>query len=230
MNKVCFLLLWGVILPCLGQTPTDEIPPGNPTQFPTGDAAWQVDLTYDGLKAGAAGTRAQKINIIQVGNVRCNVITYSDGSTAENWHFNSKHYMAVEDPKTKSVVIVWDTLNLATVLTVGFDNSSFIWIGPSFFKDTISYQEKDCYHYKGTVTFVQPGGHGQKSSTVQEAWIDKKTLLPVGLDNGSCVALFSFLPTPTEPLTPPQNIARAVSQWDASLTPVGPSKIYRAPQ
>jgi len=227
MNKVCFLLLWSVILPCFGQVPVDEIPPGNPTQFPGGDAAWVVELTPSG---GGKDSAIKKVQVTKSGAVARYVITWSSGKITERWRFSSAHMTVDQNPTSGSAIVILDSnllFNLSMPSIDGVEATAFDWINRPFYKDTVPYEgsKTPCYHYAGMVSNMHlnprpPPELIPYPPTMHEAWIDKKTLLPVAIDDGYNLAIFTFLPPPTEPLVPPQVISSEATRYTGLLAPV----------
>ena len=72
-----------------------------------------------------------------------------------------------------------------------------------------------CYHYLGSA--VQPlSGLGGKTPIKEkrEAWIDSKTLLPVAVDTGASLAVFTFAAKPpVGPLVPPPNFKKEIDYY-----------------
>ena len=125
MNKVCFLFLLGATLSCLAQNAQDA-PPGNPTQFPSGDAAWTIDITQKnpGGATPAATGRMQKVDIALLGDIQRIIITWVDGKTTERWHYNSLKVTFDTNTTTGDPVGIKDW-NLAFTPKTGFEAVAF---------------------------------------------------------------------------------------------------------
>jgi hypothetical protein len=225
MSKWILLLIWSALLPALAQEPTD-IPEGNPTQFPGGDAAWSVDVTPDNHSNGPA---IKHVDFTRVGGIVRYVIIWADGKTTERWRFNN--LTIDQNPATGGVLMILDSNLLGTVNLVdlsGFGDTAASWVDRPLYKETKIYNKILCYHYTGMIARMHlnlkpPPIYIPYSPTMHEAWIDKKTHLPLMIDDGYNVAVFTFLPTPTAPLKPPTAVAAEMKRWSTLETPLRPS-------
>jgi hypothetical protein len=216
MNRAIFLLFVATFANCLAQS-SDEAPPGNPTQFPSGDAKWTVTWTYrtDFLpNPKSANFASQKImksmEVTRIGKLQQQVTSWSNGQISQNWYFPKNRFTITTNTSDGSAVVISDFNGIAPMLLqTGFDPSGFIWIDPKYFKGVESYQGTTCYHYKGTV-MKSVGLRGETKAFNLEAWIDKKALLPVALDDGVKLGVFAFdKEAPKGHLVPPKEIQEA---------------------
>ena len=232
MNRIWFLLLWSFLLPVAGQIPSD-VPPGNPTQFPTGAAEWSIDITPEGsAPKGAPSTEfVTKIDVTQVDKIERRVMTWSSGQTSEEWYFKDFGATVTTRSGNGRPACIPD-VSKPFWLRTGFEPSEFQWITPANYKDTISYQGKRCLHYQSNVKLGRDGGimdpnaGGTIFSTCPyEAWIDAKTLLPVGLNDGTKLGVFTFRPDPPAgPLVPPAGVERILERCMVRQMPTPPSR------
>jgi hypothetical protein len=222
MNKSLLPLILLSVFPCFAHAQT-AIPAGNPTQFPTGPAEWTITVKFKD-SAGTKEGRLQKVDVTQAGDIQRLILTWLSGKTTEQWHFSKELVTLTTNSVDGKPVCIPDYEKLLWLPT-GFEPSSFAWVDRSNYKDTVSYQGKTCYHYLAHVKLGRDRvflgqdseGHGDQF----EAWIDKKSLLPVGLDDGIKIGVFSFMDTPPPgPLTPPPAIAEAFRRNTAILMPV----------
>jgi hypothetical protein len=170
-------------------------------QFPTGNAAWTVDITQHYPSIGSK-RKPQKVDVTQVDNVKKISITWTDGQTTEEWSLPNLPVLFKEYPNggvfsvsTASDEVKEDRANIPS------DAPDFSWISPQSLqeKDPISYQGKSCFHYK---------------KSTKEAWIDETTLLPVAIENGNTLCVFTFQDKPPlGPLVPSQKVADEIKYY-----------------
>ena len=187
-------------------------------QFPTGNAAWTVDITYPRsndaatppplpgrTNAGAtpsaiADRKPKRIEIAQFNNQKRIRITWTDGRTTEQWTIPNLPVVFKEYPNgivfpvgNGDMERKFDDINMPVT------PSAFSWITPAFLKekDPVSYQGQLCYHYVST----------------WQAWIDSKTLLPVGLNTETARCVFTFQQPPVAPLEMPLKIQQGIANY-----------------
>jgi hypothetical protein len=201
-------------------------------QFPTGDTAWSVDFTYSpaaapaftpqpGKKPLPPPKRAKRIEVTQVGKVKRIRIIWMDGPPTEEWAIPNlpvvfKGYTdgSVASVQSGSKELMYDNLDSP------YDSSAFDWLTPDKLQSQtpVAYQGKQCLYYAATV--ASPGGEGHKAgapaaaAASRQAWIDSKTLLPVVLNTGSAVCVFTFADKPpVGPLEPPANFKQQITYY-----------------
>jgi len=174
--------------------------------FPTGPAAWMINVTPSQASAGAttassAQNHIVEIDVTQDNEKRRSLITWSDGKTTERWAIPRMNLILAEDSNGQAFSLLSGALG-AQILAVPFTPSSFSWISPEYLleKDPVNYQGKPCFHYRSNQHDVQPNGKNGRTVT-EEAWIDSGTLLPVALDDGTNLGIFTFKKDPPPPLT-----------------------------
>ena len=174
-------------------------------KFPTGPAAWTVSVTRKAPAspptAGHPGNTSvvfTSVAVTQDDHFRRTVITYSSGAARESWSIPNLNLFLMEDPGGTVFITHRDP--------DPFGPGAFSWIKSEFLKDKnpVIFQSHKCFHYQGDVIdpYVGPITH--------EAWIDSSTLLPVALDDGTELGVF----TPQQPsgssLTPPAKFNKIV--------------------
>jgi hypothetical protein len=233
MNRICFFLVWGVLVPCLGQDGPEAVPAGNPTQFPPSPAEWTIDVTYKDAEGGASGGEApptngrlQKVDVTQNGDVQRLILSWLNGKTTEQWHFDQERVTLTTNSTDGKPVCIPDYQKILWLPT-GFELSAFQWVDRSNYQDTVTYKGKVCYHYKAQVklgrdrVMLDPKSAGPFFLVTFEAWLDKATLFPVGLDDGLKLGVFTFKKdSPTGPLVPSPEIQEAFIRNTAILMPV----------
>ena len=206
------------------------IAPAQSVQFPTGDSAWTVDITYPHDAAtpppqpggiNTAVAKAKRIEIAQFNNEKKIRVTWTDGHTTEQWTIPNLPVVFKEYPNgivfpvgNGSMERKFDDFDMPTNL------SAFSWLSPACLqeKDPINFQGQLCYHYVGTTNSpAMPRGHsmgpGDSRTVEREAWIDSKTLLPVALNTGTSLCIFTFQQPPTGPLDMPLKFQQGIANY-----------------
>lgn len=183
MNKVSSLiLLIGLFFSITFHLHADPL-----VQFPSGSAAWTINVADSHNKSSASmgSSDLAKVDVTQNDRFRCSLITFRNGKSRASWDVPGSNIILTEDSRGTPFITP-----PTRYFSIPFLPSAFSWLSSDLLqgKDPINYQNKLCFHYKG------PAG---------EAWIDSKTLLPVALDNGVVLASFTFQPIPTTPLILP---------------------------
>lgn len=201
-NLVIAPLLLGALLCQIGARAQDLV------QFPKGPAGWTVDVTPSSnpKRAVPIGVQVSQMEVSQDAQKRRTQAKMSNGRTDERWSISATNMILIQDPNGN----VFDVPNgEADGIDYGlpYSESAFSWVTPSTLveKDPISYQGRQCFHYKGTVRKI---AYGAPVLIHVEAWIDAKTQLPVAFDDGTWLATYSFHPPPYAPLTIPPNFQK----------------------
>jgi hypothetical protein len=234
MNKIHFAALLSGCLLFTGIASADPL-----VLFPTGNAAWTVDITYPrstdaaatptpmparanaGATPPAADRKPKRIEIAQFNSEKKIRITWTDGQTTDQWSIPNLPVVFKEYPNgivfpvgNGSMERKYDDFNMPAT------PSAFSWVTPACLKekDPVSYQGEMCFHYVGTVsTPTTPLGHSiQQSASIalkREAWIDSKTSLPVRLDTDSSICIFTFQQPPARPLDMPVKFQQGIANY-----------------
>jgi hypothetical protein len=170
-------------------------------QFPSGPAAWTIEIGDSSAKGAThlpAGLKISRIEVTQNADYLRSVTMFSDNTSDENWSIRGSSMFITEDSRGTPFITSPTSFSFVPLLP-----SSFDWIQPGFLQEQkpIDYQGKQCFHYKGTSASSPSRGVSQTATV--EAWIDSTTLLPVAMDDGNYLATFTFLPAPTTPLVLP---------------------------
>jgi len=202
-------------------------------QFPSGNAAWTVTLTYPDAKATVAPSpqsggkpaphppvvkKAQKVEVTQVDSFKRIRIIWTDKQITERWTvpnlpvvFEEYSNGAVFPLQASQMEMKMDDLNMP------HDASAFAWITPSSLQSLtpVSYKGRECFYYRGAASSpssIMPST--PRAQTIREAWIDSKTLLPVALNTGVSFCVFTFQDTPAAgSLVPPQKFLDQISYY-----------------
>lgn len=175
-------------------------------KFPSGPAAWTVDVE-DSQKPVASkfnplapsqqkqGAGIKRVDVAQNDQYLCSTITSANGMSRQAWSIVGSSMFITQDSKGS---VYMSTPN--RFVYVPFLPSTFNWVSPAYLqeKDPVSYQGKECFHYKGPDA---------------EAWVEAKTLLPVAIDDGDTLATYKFLPSPTTALVLPDKYQQALDSY-----------------
>ncbi|MFA7344111.1 MAG: hypothetical protein WC003_07385 [Terrimicrobiaceae bacterium] len=188
-------------------------------KFPDGPAAWTVKvgpLPSSGAASSptvsANRTDIVKIEVVQDDEKRRSVVTWSNGKSRETWSIPRLNLTLAEDPS--------GTAFFSQDHSIPLGPSDFAWLKPGFLQKAtpVDYAGRKCFHYRGAVDIMlgtdgapgpgqNPESDGILRSVKREAWIDSATLLPVALDDGVVLGVFTFQQAPG-PLTFPPGLKR----------------------
>jgi hypothetical protein len=175
-------------------------------KWPTGLAAWTIEVSKSQANSDAPelwSGSVTKVDILQGDSVSSNTATYQNGKSRVIWTIPHTNLILTEDPNGTAFITP-----PTRYINVPYLASAFSWLSPSVLADKapVTYQGKSCFHYVSTTTLSDMVGIKIVTKTVPcEAWIESKTLLPVALDDGQTLALFTFSPPPQEqPVLPPK--------------------------
>lgn len=220
MNKLShtWLALTLVSLVMISRADAQEI--SHKVNFPSGDAAWSVsfDTNDDSGQSSApkpkqAAHQMSKLDIVRMGDLRHDILTWSDGGTTDYWW----------EPKLEVVLSLNTGDSRIHAAKAGnmddsrFDDSTFNWVSASTFKGLKSFRGTSCRTYGMDVTTLL----GEVIH--YRAWIDNKTGRPLAYTNGGMIDVFSFdQPMPTPPLILPPNFQATLAQVRAFMVPPKP--------
>ncbi len=209
MNKGLFFYLLSTLALLGANDPPVIAPPDN--------FACSVAVTFHGILAkdaapGAMTTPADsKIptvksdTITQTGNLRRDVLTWSDGTTSEAWTMVSTGFTMLEKAAgtTKGIYKMPKKSSMRALLfptILDMDTASLTWLNPSSFVDKNGLKGRNGSHYQshGFLYNFVPA----KSVAIQ-AWVDAKSFIPFAFDDGQCLYELTFTSPPTEPLVLP---------------------------
>ena len=211
--------------------------------LPPGDFSCEVAVTpRDSHKKNAAdndhpASEIKKISIVQVGNIRLDEMTWTDGSISQMWTLltvnlsfgtnkikSVKRNMSIEANKNKSLYALTSSMrdNVRTKL-LDFTPDSISWITPK----TLTNGGKEgaprppILHYQTTIPLdpdlqlsnLDGSVAPVKTITIQ-AWIDATTLAPLKFDNGHALYTLTFADqAPTTIPSMPENVQAEFTKW-----------------
>ena len=192
-------------------------------KFPTDRAAWRIEFSYPtatvsgttGGKTSNTGRRLKTVEATQDSELQRLRLTWDDGAKTEQWKVKQLHYILVENPNTGSVAPLQEGDSIAKQKNLLCDESAFTWLASHHLQESkpLKFQNKNCFHYKATVTTRFHDNAASEAPVNYEAWIDEETLLPVGLSINGDLRLFTFLPPPTERLTLPPKFKKLIDYY-----------------
>lgn len=212
--------------------------------FPSGLAAWRVDITYPELKqstppqtiADATAphpiVKPKTLEITRSDSIRRTVITWTDGSISQRWRIEKVGITATEIPHHVGIYVIpdADTMTSASLKTISSE-SDFKWTQYATLKspDPVTYAKKKCLFYEAKVERTEFEPMPMASNPNQaptdppritcKLWVDFETHYPVALDNGIALYTFTFLPTPASPLVMPDKFKNELDQYQLSRAP-----------
>ncbi len=200
-------------------------------KFPASPAAWTVEIVP--MKGGSpavpetpVGDDMKKIDVTKVDGVSRFLITWANGKTTERWTFGQQTLAIATDTHDGSPSFLSnEDVALGGEFAVAFDAAAFKWLSEGQLKGSVTFKDRQCRHYEGTVVVSHQINTAGEVKTVQvtlhcQAWIDEKTLLPVAFFDGVRLGVFTFLPPPAGPLKAPPAIQKAIEQYVAASRPL----------
>lgn len=200
--------------------------------FPAGNMAFTIDISYPKPTTGTstlsttedvsknAPAKLTKIVCTQYDEIQRLQLTNAEGKTWERWTLPSLSVYFEEDTRNGKVATM-PRGGLAASYAVHIpDISSFDWINADAAQNRteVTYLGKKCFHYSGTATIEHPGSLSNPSYKVnQEAWIERETLVPVALDTGMQLDIFTFQKAPENPLVVPKKFQDKLTYYKTIL-------------
>lgn len=211
-------------------------------QFPTGDAAWTVEIKYprdanpqssstDASHGPSAGNQQQgavrkatKVDVVQLHKIRVIRITWNSGPATEEWTVPGLPAVFKEDANGEVGEVTPNGLEMQSEMSdMAYDGNAFAWVTPDLLQSQtpVTFQGKQCLYYAPAAPSQAPhtDRHSVRapSSSGQAAWVDSKTMLPVALNTGRVLCIFTFLPTPSGELRPPQKFMDEITYYKTSM-------------
>ena len=163
----------------------------------------------------------KNITITQIGKVRRDVSTWSDGSESLMWSFvESESSVWESNAEGKNVYVLLGGLSQqAKPKLLRFDKDSISWITEKSL-DKQAIGSGGAVHYVAKVQVVAESGRGAPAITADyQAWIDPKTLMPLKFDDGDALYVLKFSKAPSGPLVMPEKIQAEMRRWQAATVP-----------
>ena len=215
MNKLfrIWVVLMMFALGLAGRAGAQEI--SHQVNFPSGDAAWSVsfetgeDYGQDSAPKPKPNARQMsKIDIVRMGDLRHDILTWSDGNTTEYWWEPKLQVVLLQDNNDTRV----HAAKAGNMDASRFDDSLFTWVSASTFKGLKPFHGTLCRTYGMDITTLM----GEVIHL--RAWIDNKTGRPLAWSNSGIINVFSFdQPLPQTPLVLPPNFQATLTQVRAFM-------------
>lgn len=229
MSNLRHLLLAGAIIVSLSAANAENL-----IQFPTGSAAWTVDIVpHPDGRPPAALTPAgpdfdiKSIGITQIDGIIRSSILWGNGKTSVRWSFGQNGMMILtETYNGEPTLLAGQDIQFGGQFTVGFDASCFSWLKPNLLTGKVSFLKKKCLHYEGTIMVhrSESTAYGVTSGSevpyFVEAWIEEETLLPVAFYDGNRLGVYTFHAPPTGGFNLPPAIKKAIDHYVAASQPL----------
>jgi hypothetical protein len=154
------------------------------------------------------------MEITQTDNFCRSILTWSDTKKSEVWWLKSPPWAMLDNLDGSGDKVALTTMPQALPL-YRVDATMFAWVSDQTYGGKVSYNGKTCLVYQKLLPpdNSAPAFLSKVAPTPLQhtAWIDEKTALPVALDNGNSLFLFTFNPPPTAPLTLPDRFQQKLT-------------------
>ena len=214
MNKpVVILVSMLLALFCLGSRGLAQEQVVHTVHFPQGDAAWSVSFELDDLpghlplpKVKTSERQRTKIDVVRKGNLRHDLVTWSDGTTTEYWWSGNPAFVLHQEGNDGRIIVD----KTGNMNDSRMDETFFTWISPEHYVGLENFKDKRCRYYE--MTFELPSG----DKATRRGWIENKTSIPVGWSETGILSIFSFdAPLPSDPLVMPSNFKTALDRMQS---------------
>lgn len=193
-------------------------------RLPQGDFSCTVTVT----SRQAMPPAITKVEITRVGDLRRNVISWSDNSVSEVWTMAQTGLSVSEENDgdgKKSIYVLQGAMRDSAIPSVlQLDSASTAWIEPKNLVGNPNATSGTLHYKRERVLprieeFVDAPNQPDQIQ-IYQAWIDAKTLLPLKLDDGQAEYNLSFAKeVPTGPLVLPPKLKAELDRWQAAITP-----------
>lgn len=176
----------------------------------------------------------KKLTVIKAGATRQIISSWSDGTTTERWIIPG--FQLVERPGQKDIYMYTSSGLSHSSSSLedysGSDFPEFSWLAESNYSRVESFSKTKCWAFQGDAvssisskmlpmliqlknsSAVSKGASATPPKPApaifKKAWIDIDTKLPVALDDGTRIQVFTFLPAPAQAPEMPARFAKVV--------------------
>ncbi len=198
----------------------DTTPPPIPAPAPVPESAvWTMKLVME----NASPQSAMALRYTKTG-LTWQVETLTKGAPQVYWRWGGYLVEPVQDARLPLVLSADAAISSQPFYSKAFYGTD--WIKPEFYKGKVSLKGTECYYFQGPAPRASspapgnefqpaPPSAGGSGTTASEAWLDSKTLLPVGVRINGVLFEYSFEPAPAAPLTLPPACQEAVDLYKA---------------
>jgi len=162
----------------------------------------------------------KNVEITQVGKLRKDILTYNDGRSSEIWiAAGAGVVLVVADTHQNGAVY---PANFKDLDSTGFrllrlDAASVTWITDKSLAGTVDFKGKKAQHYQAVQIIMTPYDRTMDlpgKSKLFQAWIDQKTLIPLGFDDGDALYELNFGDKPpVGPLIMPATLEKMMQKY-----------------
>lgn len=183
--------------------------------LPKGDMSCSVDVTVNQAPSSTQPAspkteipQMKHVEIAQVGNLRRDTITWSDGDKTETWKVLNTGFSLVE--VTYPAKCIYDVPagsfmgSYFSRKILDLTPASTSWITVASLVGQTDHDGKPAIHYRASVVVPSNVPHQAPRQVFYEAWVDAKTLIPMAFDDGDYVYELTFSDPPTAPLVMPE--------------------------
>jgi len=194
---------------------------------PQGNLTCSVTVTYHGtLPKGTTATSAkasttggpvlQNVAITRTGNLRRDLSTWSDGTTYEAWIMEDTGMMVVERTMGTSKFIYEFPKNSISrnpfsPVILQWEAGALGWINPQTLIGDSTQSGTPAVLYQAPMSL--PTDLQTPDNELYQAWVDKKTLVPLALDDGKALYELTFSGPPKEQLVMPERFKTALQHY-----------------
>jgi hypothetical protein len=239
MNRLCFLVpgivyLWLMCLSLLAQQGTNSLPPQPPflSEAPA-YSTWVIKFTpRQGNAVSAAFPRVstsnylKEIHVTKMDKDHQEIQYWSDGSTLEKWEFHG--LLLFEQPSLSNIHIL-SLNNLPPLMREAFfdhsksDFPDLDWLSADSYVGMKTFQGQTCYWFQvksstvSTHSATSSGIPSVKVQAVPQAWINAQTRLPVAVDDGVTLHIYTFGDETSRQAELPPRFAEALEKYQKEL-------------
>jgi hypothetical protein len=163
----------------------------------------------------------QKLVITQVGNIRRDVGSWSNGTSSELWWVIDKAVSVMQgnQPGAEPFMLAGELRDRACPKLLHFSEDSVSWISEASKTDP-KPDKAGLLHYRAEITLKEAEGDAPPEKAVYQAWIDSKTLMPAKFDDGNALYTLKFSSNPSAaPLVMPSKVQAEVDLWQRESAP-----------
>ncbi len=191
--------------------------------LPEGDFSCEVEVAvHDAPKPDPAFPERRyvpvlkNISITRVGQVRRDMMKWSDGSVSELWSLPDKDMALFEgrgwDGNTV-LLLRGDYRKGASPQLLNLDKASVAWITVNALGKP-SEEDGAPIHYKVRVKVQEAMGDMPAVTAIYQAWVDPETRMPLKFDDGTALYTLKFSETPPAgPLVMPGKFKEELDLW-----------------
>lgn len=213
MKRVIFLTLvaGGVLHLARAEEKSSLPPPTSPVLPRAGDiAAWTIQFSYDkrtkdaATQAAPAQDQIKSLSIRKTKKIYSIIAEWQSGKISEKWNIDGLQLQTAPDSSVVALLPKPESPDFDQPDYADFSRTDFpelAWLSMENFRGTETYKGKPCYF------FVREEG-GKK---ITAKLSDRQ--LPLEIVSDEAVVVYTMVPPPAAPLTPPENFLQALMAY-----------------